>query len=918
MAEKVVGFQIEIKGNKELLTTEKILGLVNNQLTLINKNLDEINKKGGANLGKLSKQFKESATSAQKLGTIVKSSFESFEKGNKVVRDLGNGYFEVTKQIDNLGKEYASSSNSAKALIARNKELKSVLEAAPIDEQSEELEKLRSEYTKNDKAIKSFRKELRTGIKEQEASKGSLVELKKRAKELKSEYDLLTPSQRKFTLGGRNLRRQLLKTNKSIKSYNNSIRASSGLSKTLGKSLTRLFVGRSILSGAANVLRGVATGLSNIVTEGSKTDKTLAGIANAGKGLTSTLQNTGKSFLSAFGGVISSVIENVSFVIFKVSESLKDSANSGGLFSTVLNGIGSILSNFPAIFGGVIEVVGEFKDRFTKTLTEIGLGIQKVIASAQKLGTVLTGGDTTAINERLASINKQLEKNVVFARTIGDAYKEGYDATKQAQEEFNTRTEEEVVLQEKREKAAIKSEERRKKAAEAEKKRIEELAKDRNELLKEIEANAQARIELTITLNNELRDAEIASIKDTEEQAIQAEKIRFERQKQARLDAFNELKKDTKAQEEEIKRLAVKGSTQLADFQEKTGAEILSIKQQTDRLIEAEAKQHQENLDNITKTGIEQRKAIVSGGFASTLSAFRSGFKQIAEITKKGQEEAAITEAEANAKRRKQAKEVVALVNVTLDGISQISNAAFQAEDQRFQESLSRRQENIQALNEDLQNATGLQKKFLKQQIEQEKKALDEETEAREKARKEQAKAQQAIAITQAIIGAALGFINAFQLGPPASFIAAAATAVATVAQIGVIASQKFAKGGVLSGPSHAQGGIKTSFGELEGGEAVINKNSTAKFKPLLSKINVAGGGKKFAEGGLLGAPISAPSLSSGRDANQDFNTFLQQQQAQTEAINARFDRIQVIQDLNNLEDIQDNDSTLNTLTTFN
>ena len=59
-------------------------------------------------------------------------------------------------------------------------------------------------------------------------------------------------------------------------------------------------------------------------------------------------------------------------------------------------------------------------------------------------------------------------------------------------------------------------------------------------------------------------------------------------------------------------------------------------------------------------------------------------------------------------------------------------------------------------------------------------------------------------------------------------------------------AKKEFAAGGMLEGPSHAQGGIGTRFGELEGGEAVINKNSASMFKPLLSQINQAGGGIAF------------------------------------------------------------------------
>ena len=62
----------------------------------------------------------------------------------------------------------------------------------------------------------------------------------------------------------------------------------------------------------------------------------------------------------------------------------------------------------------------------------------------------------------------------------------------------------------------------------------------------------------------------------------------------------------------------------------------------------------------------------------------------------------------------------------------------------------------------------------------------------------------------------------------------------------------KQARGGLLDGPSHAQGGIPTAFGELEGGEAVINKKSTQKFMPLLSSINESEGGRSFAKGGLM------------------------------------------------------------------
>jgi len=103
--------------------------------------------------------------------------------------------------------------------------------------------------------------------------------------------------------------------------------------------------------------------------------------------------------------------------------------------------------------------------------------------------------------------------------------------------------------------------------------------------------------------------------------------------------------------------------------------------------------------------------------------------------------------------------------------------------------------------------------------------------------------------------------------GTTASAIQTAITTANALAQIATIQSQKFAKGGILNGPSHAQGGIKTNLGELEGGEAVINKKSTAMFGGTLSAINEAGGGKKFARGGVLPTPNT---ITTPNDINKD------------------------------------------------
>jgi len=77
------------------------------------------------------------------------------------------------------------------------------------------------------------------------------------------------------------------------------------------------------------------------------------------------------------------------------------------------------------------------------------------------------------------------------------------------------------------------------------------------------------------------------------------------------------------------------------------------------------------------------------------------------------------------------------------------------------------------------------------------------------------------------------------------------ATGAMVVKVVGDDETATKAVGGLLQGPSHAEGGIKTKFGEMEGGEAVINKKSTAKHMGILSRINQDQGGIAFGEGGV-------------------------------------------------------------------
>ena len=74
----------------------------------------------------------------------------------------------------------------------------------------------------------------------------------------------------------------------------------------------------------------------------------------------------------------------------------------------------------------------------------------------------------------------------------------------------------------------------------------------------------------------------------------------------------------------------------------------------------------------------------------------------------------------------------------------------------------------------------------------------------------------------------------------------------------------RFAEGGIVNGPSHAEGGVPFSVRgqggyEMEGGEYIVNKRATQKYKSLLDQINGKGNSNyKFATGGIVKDPAQA------------------------------------------------------------
>ena len=129
------------------------------------------------------------------------------------------------------------------------------------------------------------------------------------------------------------------------------------------------------------------------------------------------------------------------------------------------------------------------------------------------------------------------------------------------------------------------------------------------------------------------------------------------------------------------------------------------------------------------------------------------------------------------------------------------------------------------------------------------------------------------ISTARAIMGFTEGYSTLPVVGQALAIAASIATAATGAAQIAKVNSVQFARGGVLDGPSHAQGGITTPYGELEGGEGIVNKISMSNpsLRNMASAANVAGGGNDFSsgDGSIKLSPESIAMITNGINDKQ-------------------------------------------------
>lgn len=244
-------------------------------------------------------------------------------------------------------------------------------------------------------------------------------------------------------------------------------------------------------------------------------------------------------------------------------------------------------------------------------------------------------------------------------------------------------------------------------------------------------------------------------------------------------------------------------------------------------------------------------------------------------------------------KRLQAVQEVFSAGSQILGAFSDLFNAQDEAETKRYDMQIETRQKQIDSINAQLQNATGLQAAFLQQQLDAQIQQQEELEKKKTEIQKKAAKRNKAIAIAQAVISTAQSVATALSNPPgvpytiPFGILAGALGAV----QIATIAAQPLATGGIVG--QHINGKpITRANGDnvlttLKTGEVVLNEAQQNRLGAgALSFAGVPG----FAGGGIVPASTK-PTVTSGGN----FSDMITALDAKTDAINARIDRIEVI-----------------------
>ena len=242
---------------------------------------------------------------------------------------------------------------------------------------------------------------------------------------------------------------------------------------------------------------------------------------------------------------------------------------------------------------------------------------------------------------------------------------------------------------------------------------------------------------------------------------------------------------------------------------------------------------------------------------------------------------------------KQEVKEKIKLHQKLFDALSQMSSSWVNRAHENYMKS---NQEEMDALQQKFDNGIISEARYERERDALEREAF-EKTKKRDVALLTISFARELAAIRLAAMANPQSALSAGLFGLTQTATLSAIATAAYVSNLALITSQKMALGGMVEGPGHSQGGVKFALGgrvtELEGGEAVLNRRSTAMFGNTLSAMNVAGGGKSFSSP-RLGSATLIDYGAMARAISQNLNVVLP-----VESLNRTQNRVKTIQNAN-------------------
>lgn len=670
------------------------------------------------------------------------------------------------------------------------------------------------------------------------------------------------------------------------------------------------------------------------------------------------------------------VLKPIGKFFYDIGVAVYDFVQSSEPLKAAVTAISDFFQNLPFIIAGNIEALKQLGKNFVNFFKVLAL-------DAQIFGENIKSFFGANVDAAVEELRKKRAAITDESKTVGQAWKEGYENARKESEKNITQTTDE----ENRKRAQINAE-----AIKKAKEQQEQAKKDREKFLSDEAKFREQQLNTIANLQQKAADLTIQLLKDEQEKRKAQAKKDFDAAVESakqQTEALNKLNKD---RESEAVKVYGEASQEVAQLRKKNNEAEQQAQKEFQAFTLLEEQKFQEELINIQKDGQEKAMQDRSAAFEKRLSEIQTNAdrevnaleqarlkglvseedynRQLFDINKKridaeivenqklfdenaklkaegvmideklnatlldknaqlytdllnlekdytdksGQLiEERISKSDEELQKRREAvqKNIEDAANYTsqaLDLVNQFAAAADEQRNARFAAQEEQNQKAIEDLNERLSTATGLERRYLEQQLQQEEKTSERIAKAKEEAEKESAKRNKAIAIIQSIINTALAVSSALATPPAPNIIAAVAAGVAGAAQTALIAAQPLAKGGVvgkLNGEivQFAEGGIVKNKGNikplsngdnvlatLKTGEVVLNREQQNRIGySTLKSAKIPG----FAAGGLVGAPTSLITESNNVAAEQRNQSNMFEQTIA--AINGRMDRLQVV-----------------------